>query len=236
MARLPRLAVPGQAHLVLHRGHGARVLFADDDDRSQALQSLREAIGSWSVALHAYALLRDRVWLLLTPSTATALGRLLQSFGRAYTARFNHRHGGRGTVWAGRYRSTVVEPGPTLQDVLVFVDQSPMAAGLAAAAGDWPWSSAGHHLGTTRDPLLTPAAAYWDLGNTPFERAAAFGALMAEPLLPSRELQIAAAAEKGWALGSAAFMAQLARAVERPLQPRPRGRPRVPHRNLSVPK
>lgn len=236
MARLPRLEVPGRAHLVLHRAHGAHVLFTDDEDRLNAHQCLSHAWAGRSVALHAYALLRDRVWLLLTPSTALEMGRLMQSFGRGYTANFNRRHGGRGTVWAGRYRCTVVEPGPTLRDALMFVEQSPVRDGLAPTAGDWRWSSAAHHLGTTRDPLVTAAAAYWALGNTPFERAAVYGAQLAEPLPAQRELELALAAEKGWALGSAGFLMHLGRETHRPLRPRPRGRPRGKGNSISVPK
>jgi len=236
MARLPRLAVPGQAHLVVHRAHGAQALSVDNDDLALALHCLRDAVATRQVALHAYALLRDRVWLLLTPSTTDELGRLLQSFGRAYTTTFNRRHGGRGSVWAGRYRCTVVEPGPALRDVLLFVDRSPVRAGLAAEAADWPWSSAAYHLGVAQDPLITQSAAYWAMGNTPFERAAAYGSLLVEPLTPRREAEIAAAAEKGWALGSADFLKQLRRETARPLQPRLRGRPRRQSADLSVPK
>jgi putative transposase len=229
MARLPRLALPGRAHLVLHRAHGASALFTDDDDRAQALRCLRDAMAGRRVALHAYALLHDRVWLLLTPSVADELGRLLQSFGRGYTASFNRRHGGRGTVWAGRYRCTVVEPGPTLRDVLLFVEQSPVRAGIAAAAGDWPWSSAIHHLGAAHDPLITHAAEYWALGNTPFERAAVYGSLVEERLPAIRATEIAAAAEKGWAMGSRVFLTLLGHETKRPLLPRRRGRPRIRH-------
>ena len=227
MARLPRLAVSGRAHLVLHRAHGARALFPDDEDRSLALSCLREAMANRSVALHAYALLLDRIWLLLTPSDAHDLGRLLQSFGRGYTTHINRRHGGRGTVWAGRYRSTVVEPGPNMRDALLFVEQSPVRAGLASTPGDWHWSSAMHHLGTAQDMLITHAAAYWELGNTPFERSAAYGSLAGERLPGVREAEIESAAEKGWAIGSDEFLEILGRQVDRPLRPRPRGRPRT---------
>jgi hypothetical protein len=54
----------------------------------------------------------SEVLLLLTPATATALGALMQGLGRRYGAAFNRRHGRRGTLWAGRFRTAVVQAGP----------------------------------------------------------------------------------------------------------------------------
>lgn len=101
-----------------------------------------------------------------------------------------------------------------------------MRSGLSAAAGDWAWSSASHHLGALSDPLVSDAAEYWALGNTPFDRAAAYGSLVQDMLPAARAQALAEAATKGWAIGSAAFLAQVQARVERPVAPRPRGRPR----------
>jgi putative transposase len=37
-----------------------------------------------------------------------------------------------------------------------------------------PWSSHGHYAGLRHDRLLTPHPLYWELGNTPFAREAAY--------------------------------------------------------------
>ena len=143
MARLPRLAVAGQAHLALMLGHSAQPVFVDDDDRRQFLAALRESALQHGVSVHGYALQPAEVLLLLTPATATALGTLMQGLGRRYGAAFNRRHGRRGTLWAGRFRTAVVQAGPHLLDALLHVDLQGQAAGGGAAA----WSSLGHRLG-----------------------------------------------------------------------------------------
>ena len=63
------------------------------------------------VALHAYALLDDAVQLLLRPPSDAALSRMMQALGRRYVAAFNRRHGRSGTLWDGRFRAGVVQPG-----------------------------------------------------------------------------------------------------------------------------
>lgn len=211
MARLPRLAVPGQAHLVLQRGHGARPVFADDEDRRSYLAALREAAALERVVLHAWRLADDGVALLVTPPTAVALSRLVQAVGRRYVSAHNRRHGTRGTLWDGRFRCGVVEPGAWRLAALQWVDGGP---------GD---TTAAHRTGGPRDGAVVDPPEYWALGNTPFEREAAYRGLLAQGLPPNTASAIAAAAMGGWAVASADALETLA--PGRPLRPRPRGRP-----------
>jgi putative transposase len=229
MARLPRLALAGAAHLVALYGHGAQPVFADEEDRRLFLAALRESALQHRVAVHAYVLLADHVHLLVTPATDGALGALMQGLGRRYGAAFNRRHGRRGTLWAGRFRTAVVQPGAPLLEAMLFIDHHAVRSGVVASAADPAWCSAGHHLGLRRDPLITESSAWWALGNTPFEREATYRRQLEEGLAPPRVAALADAGRKGWAIGDAAFLAGLAQQVERPVQPRPRGRPPKAH-------
>ena len=138
MARLPRLVVPDQAHLLVQRGHNAQPVFVDDEDRRLYLTALRDALRAHAVLLHAYALLDDAVQLLLRPPSEPALSRMVQAVGRRYVAGFNRRHGRSGTIWEGRFRAGVVQQGePTLQ-ALLLVDAVAVAARPGAVAAGQP--------------------------------------------------------------------------------------------------
>ncbi len=225
MARLPRLAIAGEVHLVLHRGHNGQAIFRDDQDCRMFLAELRDAHVREGVAVHAYALLPQYLWLLATPVESLGLSRLMQAAGRHYTRAFNRRYSRSGTVWDGRYRSTVVAGGPAVVDVLVFIEQSPVREGLVAQASDFEWSSARHHVAQSADGLITDSAAYWSLGNTPFDRAATYSGLLAEPVALDRVQQISSSVQRGWALASAADLTALQKRTSRPLVARRRGRP-----------
>ena len=219
MARLPRLVVPGQAHHLVQRGHNAQPVFVDDEDRRQYLVALRDALRAHAVVLHAYALRDDAVQLLLRPPSEVALSRMVQAVGRRYVAGFNRRHGRSGTIWEGRFRAGVVQQGePTLQSLRM----------IDALSSHGRWSSAPHRLGLTRDALVSDPPEYWRLGNTPFEREAAYAALLAQGLDEAMVRRIEHAAANGWALGSPQFLVEMARQSGRPVRPRPRGRPRSP--------
>ncbi len=218
MARLPRLALAGHAHAVLQGGHGERPVFADDVDRAAYLHALREAMGAEHTAVHAWALLDDEVRLVATPADAGGLARLVQSVGRRYVSAYNRRHACKGALWAGRFRSAVLQPGPAVLDALVWAD------GASALPGH---SSGTHRSGGPAWPGLIHPAEFWALGNTPFEREALWRERLQLGLPHERELWLRRAVMGGWVAGDPAFSAEATAAASRPSQPRPRGRPRA---------
>jgi putative transposase len=226
MARLPRFAVAGQPHLVIQQANGSRPIFLDDVDRAVYVDAMVGAANSCAVAVHAYVLLNDQVCLLVTPREAEGLGRFMQRIGRRYVAEFHRRHATSGPLWAGRFQSTAIDPEHYLLPSIRFIEDAPVRSGVAALAKDWPWSSAQHHLGRRRLPWITEHSAYWRLGNTPFEREAKHEIALGQMLDTATFDELEAAARRGWPLGGHAFVATIAKTTERPMQPRPRGRPR----------
>ncbi|MEN9418213.1 MAG: hypothetical protein RI988_1833 [Pseudomonadota bacterium] len=230
MARLARFPGEGLAHHVVQRGHNRQPIILDDEDRIRWRALLAEAVATTRVALHAWVLLPDHFHLVLRPGAASDVGRLMQSLGRRYVAAFNRRHGRSGTLWDGRYRACLLEPGDEVLRSLRFVDAHAHRTGAPmpdpSGEGGLAVSSLAHHIGRDRDPMLTDPPEFWALGNTPFERQAAYASLIEAALPPTEVARIAAAIRRGWPLGSPAFVAALAHRSGRPASPRPRGRPR----------
>jgi len=228
MARLPRLGVAGWPHLLIQQVHDGQPLARDDTDRQDLLGTLREAARQHGVAVHAYALCASSLVLLVTPERADSTSLFMQAVGRRYVANHNRRHGRQGGLWAGRYRGTVLDPARYLLDAMVFAEtrEGGGADGLPGGASGSEWSSAPHHLGLRTDPLVTDAPGFWALGNTPFERQAAWRQRLQDGLSEASCRELADAMHKGWALMPADQQQALASAIGRPLSPRPRGRPR----------
>lgn len=226
MARLPRLVVANHLHHVIARGNNEQAVFIDEADYRQYLDWLREAARKHRVAIHAYALLPNRVQLLATPSDDEGLGKMMQAVGRLYVPYFNTRHRRSGSLWEGRFRATVIDAAAHFADCAHLLEHLPVQSGLSADMASYPWSSHAHHTGLRRQAWLTDHSAYWNLGNTPFDREAAYQQRCALP--PERKIAqaIEEATHKGWVLGSDAFKAGLAKLTSRRLQPARRGRPR----------
>ncbi|MEO3711871.1 transposase [Roseateles flavus] len=224
MARLSRLAIPGEVHHLIQRGHDQQPIVRDDEDRRAFVDALRECAALHKVAIHAYVLMDNHLHLLATPPAPESLSRMMQSLGRRYVARFNRRHQRSGGLWEGRFRAAPLEPS-WLLSCMRYIELNPQRSGLVERPEAYAWSSAAHHLGAVRDPLVHDHAGFWAMGNTPFERDANYRRYLEEGSSPEEMEALLAAALRGWPLGSPAYRAQLAKQTDRPLAPRPRGRP-----------
>jgi len=236
MARLRRIVMPGQAHVIIHRGHNGQGVFVDDRDRDSYLTSLRDAATEAGVAIHAYGLFGHELRLLATPRDAAALGRMMQSVGRRFVRGFNQRHGRTGTPWEGRFRSAAIEASTHFLACLRFVEGLSEAGGAAAQPGDREalHSSAAHHLAGRDDSVVQAHPVYWALGNTPFEREAAYRRFVSQPASTQQLAAILHAAMHGWVLGSDTFAARAADHAQRKARPSSPGRPRKTRNNLSL--
>jgi len=226
MARLPRLILPGQPHHVILRGNNRQAIFFSDLDRQQLLATLAESAAHYSVAIHAYVLMDNHFHLLLTPPSSDALSRMMQSLGRRYVGWFNARHQRSGTLWEGRFRAGLIEGERHLLACMRYIELNPVRAGLCAEAGQWPWSSAAHHLGQERNALITEHELYWSLGNTPFEREHAYRELLGQGVSAPEQAMFTEAVLRGRPVGSESFLKPLALDHGPVVNKRPRGRPR----------
>jgi putative transposase len=225
MARLPRLVVADQPHHVIQHGIDRQAIFRDTRDFLVFLACLQDATRRFNVALHAYVLMSNHVHLLASPSDQTGLARMMQWVGRQYVPYFNHKYGRVGTLWQGRFKATVIDAERYFMICSRYIEMNPVRAGLVAAPADYPWSSYAHHAGIKPDGLVSDHSLYWSLGNTPFEREAAYKYLTEQGLTSNDVSALTEATLKGWALGSDQFRRGLEIEFERRVSPARRGRP-----------
>ncbi len=225
MARLPRLTLLGYPHHIILRGNNRQSIFEDASDQQRMLDLLQTHSQAQSVEVHAYVLMGNHLHLLVTPQADKALPLMMQAVGRAYVLSFNKRHGRTGTLWEGRYRSTLIQTERYFLACMAYIDLNPVRAGLVEQAADFAWSSHGHYTGTRQDAWLTPHALYWALGNTPFAREAAYAALVQAGIQPKQQQALTDATLSGWALGEESFVAGLQQLTPRRVSKTAAGRP-----------
>jgi putative transposase len=68
---------PGISRYVVQRGNNRLPCFLDDGDRRRYLQLLRESSLATGYVLHAYVLMTNDVYPLLTPPTAGSVSRMM---------------------------------------------------------------------------------------------------------------------------------------------------------------
>lgn len=228
MARLPRLTVPDYPHHVIQRGNNRQPIFTSQADYEYFLALLDENARKFGVAIHAYVLMGNHFHLLATPQTDSGLPQMMQAIGRRYVRYFNDTQRRSGTLWEGRYKSTLIQAERYLLACMVYIDLNPVRAGVVAQARDYPWSSHSHYIGLGTDKLITPHPLYWALGNTPFAREAAYADLVNAGVSASQQEALTRSTLHGWALGEASFVSDLQKRTIRRLSKAAAGRPPLP--------
>lgn len=226
MARLPRLYAPGLTQLVIAelvkdaKGHGPDLSPATIKDM---LQWIGEASRTHHVAINGWVITPGSIALLATPADSRGISKLIQTIGRNLASRLKA-----GSVFSGRYHSTLLESASWVLPALVWLEWLPVREGLTQDPENWMWSSACAHtgLGGLNHFWLEQHVDYWALGNTPFDRQARYRALLQEGISLNNDQKISSSLRGQWALGSDSFLASISDFASRRVRPGLRGRPK----------
>lgn len=225
MARLPRLTLSGYPHHVIQRGNNRQAIFTTAVDYQYLLKLLEDNARKFAVDIHAYVLMTNHFHLLATPQTDTGLPQMMQAVGRSYVRYFNDLHGRTGTLWEGRYKSTLIQTDRYLLACMAYMDLNPVRAGMQIEPRDYPWSSHTFYVGLRADRLITPHPLFWNLANTPFGRESAYADLVRAGITTEQQLALTRSTLTGWALGSDEFVADLQKRTQRRVNKTQAGRP-----------
>ena len=109
MARLPRLNLPNIPQHIVQRGNNRQACFVTKQDRVVYLDKLKKYAEEFEVEIHAYVLMTNHVHFLATPKKGEGVSHLMQALGRYYVRYFNKQHWRSGTLWEGRFKSSLVD-------------------------------------------------------------------------------------------------------------------------------
>ncbi len=233
MARLPRLYAEGfaqlaQAQFTHHSDPPVRPLlerqFADIG------RWVRLALAETDTLLHGWVVTHSGLTLLATPGDSSSLARGFQQVGRHLASRLQV-----GSVFEGRFHSTIPQPQRWLLPCLIWLERQPVREGLVQDAETWRWSSAGAHTGSLGASAvgLHPHTDYWSCGNTPFDRQAIYRKLLQDGNASSQDSKLEACLRGQWGLGDEDFLSELAKLANRRVHPERRGRPKKSTSALS---
>jgi len=226
MPRRTRIHIDGLPLHIVQRGHNRAACFFDDQDRLAYLGWLREALARERCRLHAYVLMTNHVHLLLTPERAERVPQVLISVGRRYVQYVNRTYGRTGTLWDGRYKSSLVQAEAYLLLCQRYIELNPLRAGMLADPAGYRWSSYRANALGQPDTLVTAHPLYLALGADDDARRAAYrelfrGALDDRPLADLR-----LALNQDQPIGNDRFYREIEAMTGQRRELRRRGRPR----------
>jgi putative transposase len=225
MPRAPRLELPDVPLHVVQRGNNRAACFFGEIDRRFYLKCLAGAALARGCAIHAYVLMTNHVHLLVTPSEAGAVGAMMQDVGRRYVRVINGLHGRTGSLWEGRFKSSLIDSENYLLACHRYIELNPVRAGMVSHPSEYAWSSHGHYGNARTNAIIAEHPEYRRLGMNAEECRAAFRSLCDEPLQQHVIDQIRTAVNTESALGSEKFMQYTEEKLGRSVRVPKRGRP-----------
>lgn len=223
MARLPRLNLPGVPQHVIQRGNNREACFFEEQDYKVYLSKLEEYSNKLEVAVHSFVLMTNHVHLLLTPKEGDGVSRLMQSLGRYYVRYINQKYQRSGTLWEGRYKSTLIDSEQYLMTVSRYIELNPVRAKMVKQPSEYPWSSFRKNALGTPIKLVTPHEVYQSLAKTDKTRQKRYLALFEQTLSEYTLEAIRESVNRSWVLGSSRFKKQVERKTGRRVSPAQRG-------------
>lgn len=220
MARQLRVEYSGAIYHVLSRGDRKEPIFLDDQDRLKFLKTLGETCARADWQVHVYCLMGNHFHLVLETAKPTLVSGMKWLLG-TYTQRFNARHRLHGHLFAGRYKSLLVDGSDDfyLRVVCDYVHLNPLRAGILGPGqglADYAWSSFPEYLKTPRqravwlrvDRLLGEHG----IGRDNGEGRRRFARIMAERCRQEghAEEQLWSGIRRGWKWGAEDFVQRLA--------------------------
>ena len=122
MARKARLFVKETPLHIYLQALDRLKLFHDAEDYETYLTLLEELSTLHSIKIHAFMLQTEFCEFLLTPESADATAKFLQTLSRSYVGYYNKKYTHKGTIWSGRYKSSLVEASHYLLHVMKFIE------------------------------------------------------------------------------------------------------------------
>jgi len=175
VGRSPRILIPGFPHHVVQRGHNRNAVFVETDDYEYYLANLIQWKDHFDVGVYAYCLMTNHVHLVLVPlARGDGISGLMRRLSARQGRRVNQLERRTGSLWSGRFKSSIIDSDRYLLACLRYVELNPVRAGVVSRPEEYRWTSYRQRVGLNSDIWLDCDPATRALGDTPAQRHQAY--------------------------------------------------------------
>jgi len=225
MPRIARLTLAGVPLHVVQRGNNRQACFFHIADYQFYLETAIACAVRFQVVIHAYVLMTNHVHLLLTPTEKWGVSRMMQLLGATYVSKINSTYQRSGSLWDGRYKSSLVDSERYCLACYRYIELNPVRAVMCKAPEDYKWSSYGVNALGHFNPGIQPHEQWKALASTDTDRYTKYRQLVTEGINQSRLEKIRYCVQKGLPTGSDRFKSEIENTLDRRLGNGRRGRP-----------
>ena len=203
------------AHHIVQRGHNRQVVFADDADFERYVAAFRRYSWEFGVRVYAWCLMTNHIHLLLCPRDSSGQGKLMKRLTGRQTRDHNQLESRSGSLWEGRYKSSVVHREDYLRACCRYIELNPVRAFMVTAPCGYRRSSFRERMGLAWEGLLEVESTYLSLGLTESERRSRWFAYVQDAILLGEWAFIRQAVARGQLTGGQRFVEEISAVIGR---------------------
>lgn len=215
MARKQRVFIENMTYHVLLNCLDHMNVFEKDIDKEFFLELASQYSQTYDVQIHSYLLDTEYFEFLATSKNIESIPKFMQTLGRLYVSYFNKKYERSGTLWQGRYKSSLVEFNNYLFDVMSFIERRVKTK----------YSSLNKNLFDKKDSIVVYHDKYKKLGFTQEQRVKEYKVFF-EQNTKEKDDFILNCLEKQKITATKEFIKKLENNLGLVLQSKKRGRPK----------
>ena len=226
MPRSARIVLPNTPHHIVQRGHNRQTVFVSDDDYHYYRENLINFKHEFGCRIYAYCLMTNHVHLIVDPGkNSESLALLMKRVAGRQTRYVNKLENRSGSLWEGRYKSSVISSREYLPACCRYIELNPLRAGMVTDPALYQWSSYGARVSGKRDLVVDTPPFYLSLGDTAQERRKAYEEYVLATI-PDYELKlIREALQRGQLTGGDRFRKEVEKKLGIRISNKKQGRP-----------
>lgn len=227
MPRSARIILPHTPHHIVQRGHNRQPVFFSEKDYEYYLENLLLFKKVFGCKVYAYCLMSNHVHLVIDPGKSPQSIALLMKRVAGRQTRFVNKFKKRtGSLWEGRYKSSIVSTKEYLPACCRYIELNPLRAGMVDDPALYPWSSYKAKVTGKKDPIIDYHPTYLAMGNKVADRRENYQDYVLGTV-PDHEIKlIRNALQRGQLTGSRSFVEKIEKRLDIKLSNRGPGRPK----------
>ena len=204
------------------------MVFASDEDYLYYLENLKEWKNKLGCKVYAYCLMTNHVHLVVdSGENEQNLAQLMKRVAGRQTRYVNKLEKRTGSLWEGRYKSSIINSKEYLLACCRYVELNPVRAGMVSAPAAYRWSSCGRKTGVVLQEWLDYDSSYLELDTDAVIRCRKYEDWIAREV-PEEELDlIRKSIQRGQLTGSFRFIDEIEQKTNRRVEFRGQGRPKI---------
>jgi putative transposase len=146
--RQERLFIKGMFYHITSRTNNKVRAFEDDISKKIIIETLYDAKEKFNFLLTNFCIMPTHIHLLIKPDEKTNLSVVMHWIKTMSARRLNLQRKSKDHIWGNRYFARIVNNDQEYEEIMYYIDQNPVTAGLASSPEEWKESASCYrHLG-----------------------------------------------------------------------------------------